>query len=114
MNKILNYIKDAQGLPPRITIKKVFGKVKNKGLYIIDKISSNVFGTEVTNAEFSRKAWNLKYKFQNSGELGKHFRSRKKPEIFIDLSKREGITSVIISEANKICEHIFNQILDLG
>jgi len=106
-------------LPPAVVIKKTFCKIKNKGIDIIGKLTANVFGTEMTDADFLRKAWNSKYKFENSQELRKHFHNRRKPEFFINSSKREEITSVIrehfpdalskvTAEADKLCKHIFN------
>ena len=118
-SKFKYYLLKTKTLPPEIVIKKSFRKVKNKGLSIIDKISANVFGTEMTDTEFLRKTWSPKYQFNDSEELQKHLLGRKKPKFFIDSSKRKDIISFlyehfsnasdkIIAEADKICEHIFD------
>lgn len=100
-------------------IKRVFRKIKNKGLKPLAKISTNIFGTEMSDEKFLRKAWDSKYKFQNSEELRKYFHNRRKPEFFINSSKWGESGSVIykdfpdvhkriITKADKIREHIFN------
>ena len=83
-SKVKYYLFKTKTLPSEIVIKKSFRKVKNKGLSIIDKISANIFGTEVATAEFLRKAWNSKYKFENLKELQKHFCERKESNFFVD------------------------------
>ena len=105
-------------LPPKVVIKKLFRKIKNKGLNAIKRISANVFGTEMTNAEFLREVCS-EYKFKNLEELQKYFSERKEPIFFIDSFKREDVVSFIykhfpdagdkiIADADKICEHIFD------
>jgi hypothetical protein len=99
--------------------KRALRKVKNKGLDTISKISANIFDTKITDAEFLRKTWSPKYKFEDLEGLKKHFRERKKPNLFIDSSKRKDIISSLcehfaytpektIAEADKICAHIFD------
>ncbi len=118
-NRLKYYLRKTKSLPPEVVIKKIFSKVKHKGLDTISKISANIFGTEMTEAEFLRKVWNSKHKFEDLEELQKYFRERKKPKFFIYSSKREDIVSsiyehcpdapdTIISRADKICEHIFD------
>ena len=113
------YFDKAKILPPKAVTKKAFHKIKNKGLDAIKRISANVFGTKMTEAEFLTKAWSSKHKFENLEELQKHFSERKEPIFFIDSSKREDVVSIIceyfpdaqdkiIAEADKIREHIFD------
>jgi len=118
-NGLKYYLQKTKSLPSEIVIKKVFSKVKDKGLNTIGKTSSNAFGTEMTDTEFLKKVWNSKYQFKNLAELQKYFRERKEPKFFIDSLKREDIVPLIyehfpdasdkiIVEADKICEHIFD------
>lgn len=109
----------AKALSPEVVIKKIFSRVKHKGLNTISKISANRFGNNMTDAEFLRKAWNSNYQSNNLEELQTHFRERKESKLFIDSSKRKDIVSFIyecfpdapdkiIAQADKICEHIFD------
>jgi len=118
-NLMKYYFRKAKTLPPSVVIRKAFCKVENKVLNTIDKVVANIFGTKMTDAEFLRKAWSPKCKFENLEELQKHFRERKEPKFCIDASKQEDIVSLIyrhfsnapdkiIVEADKICEHIFD------
>ncbi len=113
------YLHKVKTLPTQVLVKKALRKVRGKSVDTIDRIFANALGTEMTDTEFLRKAWDSKYKFQNLEELRKHFYNKRKPEFFIDSSKRGEITSVICehfsdalskvaAEADKVCEHIFN------
>ena len=119
INDVKYYFGKAKSLPPNIVIRKAFRKVESKVLNTIDKVVISVIGTKMADRKFLRKAWSPKYKFENLEQLQKHFGERKEPNFFIDLSKREDITSFIykhfsnasdkiIAEADKICEHIFD------
>ena len=89
------YLRKVKTLPLRVVIKKVFCKIKNRGLYIIGKVSANIFGTAMTYAEFLKKIWSSKYQFNTSEKLQKYLRERKKPKLFIDLLKKEDAVSLI-------------------
>lgn len=102
-----------------LIFKRIFGKIKREGEDTFNRTSVNLFGTEMTDKEFLRKIWGSEYKFQNSEELQKHFRERISPKFFIDSSSWEEILSIIckhfpdapdkiITDADKICEHIFD------
>ena len=80
------YLHKVKILLPPVVIKKALRKIKDKGLDTIGRISANVFGAEMTDEEFLRKAWSSKYKFQNLEELRKHFPNRRKPKSFVDSS----------------------------
>jgi len=118
-NGLKYYLRKTKSLPSEVVIRKTCRKVVSKGLNTISKVSANVFGTEITDAEFLRKAWNPNYQFKNLEELQKHLRERKEPKFCIDASKQEDIVSLIyqnfsnaldkiIAQADKICEHIFD------
>ncbi len=118
-NRFKYHLQKLKTLPPEMVAKRALRKVKNRGLDTISKISANIFDTKITDAEFLRKTWSPKYKFEDLEGLKKHFRERKKPNLFIDSSKRKDIISSLcehfaytpektIAEADKICAHIFD------
>lgn len=112
MNRFTDYLHKIQTLPPDVVVKKVFYKIKEKGRDIVDRVAIALLGTEITDEEFLRKAWNLKYRFQNPKELQQYFFQREHPRFLIDpsiiSSHFRDISNKIIAEANKICEHIFD------
>ena len=102
-----------------MVIRKILRKARNKCAYAVGSILAGIFGTGMSDARFMNEAWDFKYRFKNSEGIESYFRSRKYPECFIDLSKKESITSAvreyfpharekIITEADKICGHIYN------
>jgi len=122
-SKIKYYFDKAKTPPPKILIEKLLIKVTRKGINTISKIFATVFGTELEDKTFFKKAWDLYYSFQNTEELRKYFFNRKEPKIFFDSSQQQETTLFIrkhypdISvkiipeankEANKLCKHIFN------
>ena len=117
--KLERYLRKAKSLPSRIAAKKVFREIKSKGLDAINKVTANVFDTEITDIEFLNKSWSSNYQFKNLEELKKYFCERKEVKVFIDSSKQKYIVSFIckhfpdvldsiISQTDKICSHIFD------
>ena len=118
-NRLKDYVQKTKTLGPWFVIKKLLSEVKDEASNAISKTSASVFGTETTDAEFLKKAWSSKFRFNNPEELQKHFQERKEPKFFIHSSKRKDIISSlcehfadtsekIVTEADKICEHIFD------
>lgn len=114
----MQYIRELQGLLPRLTAKKIFRKIKNKAIDGVAEIFSNVFGTEMSDSEFLREVWNSEYGFEDSKKLARHFFNREKPKFFFDALHEDKITSLLskcfadildktIIEANEVCEHKF-------
>jgi len=119
MNKFSYYFSQLINSAPNTLIKKILFKFKYFLLKWSSKISSIIFGTEITDKRFLRNAWNSEFEFKNAEELVKYFHNRKEPKFFIAHSKQERSTPIIceyfpgysekvIPEANKLCKHIFN------
>ena len=59
-DRLKYYSNEVGRLPPEMIIKKTFKKIKDKGWDTIGRMSANLFGTEMTNEEFLRKASKVK------------------------------------------------------
>jgi hypothetical protein len=98
MSDLKKYLKKATKLPPEILIKKVYRKINNEIYYSIraNKISKNPIDIDSNMFENFKPTINFLFDINN------------KKEHYIQELKKSKKEKQTITQANKICDHVFN------